>query len=188
MQIISGKARGVVLDSVDTLDIRPTSARARKALFDSLGSFEEAIVLDLCAGSGAMGLEAASRGAGIVYSVEKDARHVQIIERNIRKLQKTGVETEFQVIHSDILNMKKITAEIDEVDLIFGDPPYDISAELFSQIVADENFRNMAQNSLIVWEIPDNAGAVGEFIRCKSLFSVFNFRKFGSTVFLMAEF
>lgn len=187
MQIISGKARGVILDTVDTFDIRPTSARARKALFDSLGSFEEAIILDLCAGSGAMGLEAASRGAAIVYSVEKDARHVQVIEKNIRKVQKTGVETTFNTIHSDILNMKKIASQIDEVDLIFADPPYDISAELFSALVEDKNFLQLAENSLIVWEIPDIPGSVGQFINKKEIFSSFNFRKFGSTVFLIAE-
>ena len=188
MQIISGKARGVILDTVDTLDIRPTSARARKALFDSLGSFEDAIILDLCAGSGAMGLEAASRGAAIVYSVEKDPRHVKVIERNINKVRKTGVETQINLIHSDILNMGKIKNAIDEVDLIFADPPYDISAELFTKLIADERFLELAENSLLIWEIPDSAGSAGEFIRHKNLFSSFNLRKFGSTVFLIAEF
>ena len=185
---ISGKARGVNLDTVDTLDIRPTSARARKALFDSLGSFEGAIVIDLCAGSGAIGLEAASRGAEIVYSIEKDPRHIQVIEKNIRKLEKTGVETEFNVICADISDMNKIAPRIEDADVIFADPPYDISAELFAKLVKNPQFTKLAENSLIIWEIPDTSGSAGEFIRLKSAFSTFNFRKFGSTIFLLAEF
>ena len=188
MQIISGKARGVNLDTVDTLDIRPTSARARKALFDSLGSFEGAIVVDLCAGSGAIGLEAASRGADVVYSIEKDPRHIQVIQKNIAKLEKTGVEAEFNVICTDISDMAKIAPRIPEADVIFADPPYDISAELFSKVVQSPQFAELAENALIIWEIPDTNGAVGEFLQLKSMFSSFNFRKFGSTFFLIMEF
>ena len=145
-------------------------------------------MIDLCAGSGAIGLEAASRGAEIVYSIEKDPRHIQVIEKNIRKLEKTGVETEFNVICADISDMNKIAPRIEDADVIFADPPYDISAELFAKLVKNPQFTKLAENSLIIWEIPDTSGSAGEFIRLKSAFSTFNFRKFGSTIFLLAEF
>ena len=188
MKIISGFLKGRTLKGHNIDGTRPTMDRVKESLFGIIQNYiKDSTVLDLFAGSGAMGLEAASRGAAIVYSVEKDARHVQVIEKNIRKVQKTGVETTFNTIHSDILNMKKIASQIDEVDLIFADPPYDISAELFNALAEDKNFLQLAENSLIVWEIPDIPGSVGQFISKKEIFSSFNFRKFGSTAFLIAE-
>lgn len=187
MQIISGKGRGIMLDTVDSLDIRPTSARARKALFDSLGKFDEAIVLDLCAGSGALGLEAASRNAEKVYFVEKDRRHCTVIEKNIIKLQKAGATATFNVLNLDATNIDRLSLICDHADVIFADPPYPISVDIFEKILANENFKPWAKDSLIIWEIPDLSGASGEFIKHKSEFNTFNLRKFGSTIFLIAE-
>ena len=70
MQIIAGKARGLELETAPTMEVRPTLARARKALFDSMGDWTDGVILDLCAGSGALGLEAASRGSSDILMVE----------------------------------------------------------------------------------------------------------------------
>ena len=90
LKIISGLARGIMLDTPSDRSMRPTSGRAREALFSSLGSVEGKRFADIFAGSGAIGLEAASRGAAEVTLLEANAMHVKLIERNIAKLRKAG--------------------------------------------------------------------------------------------------
>jgi len=109
--------------------IRPTQSIARKALFDLLGQDMEGIVfLDLFAGSGAVGLEAISRGAARVTMVEKDPRCVEVIQENIRLLSiGEGVEglLPYEVIHSDALAAVKIFQSRGKAfDVVFVDPPY----------------------------------------------------------------
>ena len=86
MNIISGKARRILLTVPKGMAVRPTSVRARKALFDSLGDFSGANVVDLFSGSGSLGLEAASRGAAKVVMVENLP---QPLPRNRRKYPKS---------------------------------------------------------------------------------------------------
>lgn len=186
MQIISGKARGVELESAPTLDVRPTLARARKALFDSMGDWSGNIVLDLCAGSGALGLEAASRGCAKLLMVENNPRHVEIINRNITKLEKCSVKTQMSVLQSDILNTKMIFSIFGKPDVIFADPPYDKSVELFEKLMNDDVFIENALESIIIWEIPDIPGSAGHFIR-KDYFDEYTIRKFGSVMFLIGR-
>ena len=93
MRIIGGKAARLELTVPLGIAVRPTTGRAREALFNSLGDFTGAIVYDLCAGSGAMGLEAASRGAAHVVMVEADTTHCRVIENNIAKVRNCGVDS-----------------------------------------------------------------------------------------------
>lgn len=186
MQIIAGKARGLELETSPTLEVRPTLARARKALFDSMGDWSNGIILDLCAGSGALGLESASRGAAQVLMVENNPLHAKIIRNNIRKLQKCEVETRMDVLQSDILETGKIFSQIDTPDVIFADPPYDKSADFFEALLNDETFLENAAESIIIWEIPDTPGSAGKFMK-RELFDEFAIRKFGPTMFLIAR-
>ena len=106
MQIIGGCARNIVLTVPPGIGVRPTAGRARKALFDSLGGrLAGSCVLDLCAGSGALALEAASRGAVKAVLVESDPRHIRVIEENIERVRRTGVECEFDVIQASAGNV-----------------------------------------------------------------------------------
>ena len=82
MNIIAGNARGVELIVTDDMGVRPTSARARKALFDSLGDLSGVHILDLFAGSGALALEAASRGAASIAMLEISPAHITAINEN----------------------------------------------------------------------------------------------------------
>ena len=88
MRISAGKARGIVLNVPPGLSVRPTAGRARQALFDSIGDLSGLTILDLCAGSGGIGLEAASRNAGTVVFVENLSKNIRIIEENIEKVRK----------------------------------------------------------------------------------------------------
>ena len=84
MRIITGKARGVRLETLEGLNTRPTSERSKEAIFSMLQfDIAGATVLDLFAGSGQMGLEAASRGAERVYLVDKSRDAFKIVSKNI---------------------------------------------------------------------------------------------------------
>ncbi len=182
MQIIAGKARGIVLQTPPTLDVRPTAGRSRKALFDSLGSFEGATVVDLCAGSGALGLEAASRGAAEVILVERDRRHCSFIERNIAAVVKAGCDGVIRLIESDILNVRRWRAGAP--DVIFADPPYAVSADLWNALKGNADFLRLGAGALLVWELPDTPGAVGDFLPDNPLCDM-KIRKFGGTDFMI---
>ena len=123
MRIGSGRFRGRKLQAPKGQETRPTGARLKKSLFDVLGAeLENARVLDLFAGAGALGLEALSRGAAEVVFVEKGRRAAEAIQKNIDEL---GVDerTELWVwsVHSALTGL----AEQDRsFDLVFADPPY----------------------------------------------------------------
>ena len=100
MRIIAGIARNIELAAPPGIGVRPTAVRARKALFDSIGSrLAGSVVLDLCAGSGALALEAASRGAAAATLVEADQRHIRVIEENVARVKKAGVACDFRLIN-----------------------------------------------------------------------------------------
>ena len=184
MNIIAGLARNLELNSPPDMEVRPTTGRARKALFDSLGPLEGLGVLDLCAGSGAAALEAASRGASLAVMVEKNPAHIAIIRSNIEKVRKTGVAAKMETVNADILNVTAYQSLLDECSLILADPPYAVSAELFGKLMSDKLFRAHAAGCFLVWEIPDTPGALGDFLETPGLADS-NVRKFGGTLFLL---
>ncbi|MDD5599258.1 MAG: RsmD family RNA methyltransferase [Victivallaceae bacterium] len=183
MNIISGTAKSIELAVPPGLTVRPTSARARKALFDSLGDFTGANVVDLFAGCGSLGLEAASRGAARVVMVEKSRTNCTAIEENTAKVRKAGVDSEIIVIPADVMNGTYCT-KAPQPDIIFADPPYPESIEYFEKLMADKRFVEWAQSSYLIWEIPSEPGAVGKFMDHPELIS--KIKRFGSTQFLVA--
>src|SRR3954452_9772385 len=90
MRIIAGSRKGHTIHAPRGLDTRPTSDRVRENVFNIVGPVDGASVLDLYAGSGAMGLEALSRGAARAVFVEQDPDAVRAIERNLDKLRVSG--------------------------------------------------------------------------------------------------
>lgn len=119
MRIISGRWRGRTLEAPSGLATRPTADRVRETLFSMLasrlGSFEDLRIADLFAGSGALGFEALSRGAGSATFVERDPKASAIIRRNAAKL---GVEP--RLLSGSALALPRAGP----FDLIFADPPY----------------------------------------------------------------
>jgi 16S rRNA (guanine966-N2)-methyltransferase len=122
MRIISGqwRSRPLIAPKGDTT--RPTADRTRETLFSMLnsrlGSFEELAVLDLFAGSGALGLEALSRGAATSTFVEHDASALKALEANIEKL---GAKGQSDIRRSSVLSLG---SAIKPFDLVMMDPPY----------------------------------------------------------------
>ena len=125
MRIISGSARGRRLANFSGRNIRPTADRVREALFSmlfsQLGSWQQKRVLDLFAGTGALALEAVSRGASEATLVEQGAQAVQLIRQNI---QTCGFSDRTRLVRQDVLRFLS-TAPMDHpFDIIFADPPY----------------------------------------------------------------
>ena len=105
MQIIAGKARSLELSAPPGIGVRPTAGRSRKALFDSIGgALAGSCVLDLFSGSGALALEAASRGAAVLWMVESNSRHAAVIEENIRKIRRAGVDASIELLRMSALD------------------------------------------------------------------------------------
>lgn len=123
MRIIAGTRKGHTIQAPPGRDTRPTSDRVRENVFNILGPVEGASVLDLYAGSGALGLEALSRGAEHVVFVERDADAVRTIERNLDKLRLRAT-----VLRKDAITV--LASESRKYDLVLVDPPYDMYADI----------------------------------------------------------
>ncbi len=123
MNIIGGEFRGRKLHSPKGDKTRPTSAILRKAVFDICRSeIEGALFLDLFAGSGAMGLEALSRGAKLSVFIDKDKNAIQCIKANIAALK---LEDQAKVIMGDVLAaLRRLNTHF---NIIYIDPPYDLA-------------------------------------------------------------
>ncbi len=123
MRIIGGDLRGRKLVSLKGVTIRPTSDRVREALFNILGNITaDAVVLDLFAGSGALGLEALSRGAGKAVFVDKSAASLKVVERNIKLCR---LHHDCRTIQWNILrNLNCLKTYPQTFNLVFLDPPY----------------------------------------------------------------
>ena len=135
-RIVAGSAKGRTL-AVPKSGTRPSSERVREALFsrlDHMNVLEGAIVLDLFAGTGALGLEALSRGAARATLVEKASAAARVATANVRA---TGLSA--RVVTADVrayLGARSGDALTGEVDLVFIDPPYDIAEEDMATVLS----------------------------------------------------
>ena len=127
MRVIAGKYRGRPLRSLRGADIRPTSDRLRETLFNVLTSgnpnaLEGTAWLDLFAGTGAVGIEALSRGAKQAYFVETSSAAVKVIEQNLRSLE---IAEGYKILRDDIAGVIwRLQREHFAADVVFLDPPY----------------------------------------------------------------
>lgn len=128
MRIISGQAKGRRLSAPKSLAVRPTTARVRKSLFDIIEArFElrDAVVLDLFAGSGALGIEALSRGASFADFVDVSNKSISAIRENLRNLDLGSCAS---LHRSDARTyLARTSFDPERYDLVFCDPPYDFS-------------------------------------------------------------
>lgn len=155
MQVIGGIASGISIAVPAGDSVRPTSSSAKKALFDSIANFKDTIVADIFAGSGALGLEAASRGARHVIFIESVPKNCAIISKNAEKVTKAGAEFKIELIKSDIFHLFRRPPAISSPEIVFSDPPYADSVDFMGKLFRNANFAEWARNSLLVWETPD---------------------------------
>ena len=157
MRIIAGERKGHTIYAPKGLDTRPTSDRVRENVFNIVAPWVEgARVLDLYAGSGAMGLEALSRGAAAVVFVESDGDAVRAIERNLDKLRLTGAT----VLRADATTgLTQETAAGRKYDLVLADPPYamtdyDTLARYLPRVLAPEGLLVLESAARTAPELP----------------------------------
>jgi 16S rRNA (guanine966-N2)-methyltransferase len=155
VRVVAGSAKGRTLRAPDGKDTRPTSDRVREAVFNALGSLgvvDDARVLDLFAGSGALGIEALSRGAAHATFVDQSRAAVALIQEN---LAVCGLADRATVVNGDVGRHR---IDIDSMNLVLADPPYlfDGWAELFERlssgvfVVAESN---RALEAPVGWEL-----------------------------------
>ncbi len=121
MRIISGKARGTKLNTIAGQETRPTLDRVKESIFNIIqNEIKESTFVDLFAGSGAVGLEAASRGAKKAILCEKSKQAITVIKKNI---EKTHLENNIELYQLDYKELLENKIK-EKIDIIYIDPPY----------------------------------------------------------------
>ena len=128
MRVIAGSARRLLLKTIEGMDTRPTTDRIKETLFNMLNTqIPGCTFLDLFSGSGAIGIEALSRGAKQAFFVESNPEAVSCIREN---LSRTHLEEGALVLSCDVIpGLKKLEGRNPRFDIIFMDPPYQLNAE-----------------------------------------------------------
>lgn len=140
MRVIAGKARRIQLKTVEGLDTRPTTDRIKETLFNMIAhGLCDSSFLDLFAGSGAIGIEALSRGAKDAVFVEKNPKAVVCIKDNLKN---TGFTSQAEVLSMDVRNALSLIEGRRKFDYVFMDPPYD-------HLLEKEILTNLAKSNLL---------------------------------------
>ena len=162
MRIIAGAGKGRKLFSPPSIT-RPTSDRAREGLFSSLissfGTLDGLHFLDLFAGSGAVGVEALSRGAGLVESVESNSASAEVCEKNFALLLNQPDLGKFEVHTTTTFEYLNHLAN-KEFEIIFLDPPYDVSNTEIEKILKKIQSNNLLSKFGVIAIERDAKGAV----------------------------
>ena len=129
MRVISGKYKGIKLSKLGNLKIRPTSDRLKEAIFSIIYSekYSTSILqkyfLDLCSGSGSIGIEAFSRGAEFVYLIDIDYKAIKLSEQNVKQLHLSKNEkNKLIILQGDATKLKNLDLPV--FDFVYIDPPY----------------------------------------------------------------
>ena len=182
MRVISGKAKGTKLNSIDDISTRPTLDRVKESLFNIIqNKIEDSIVLDLFAGSGAIGIECISRGSKKVYFCEKSHIASKMIFQNI---EKTRFLENSVILEKDYKKcLEQLKKENILFDIIYIDPPYDkdIAINAVNQIL---EFNLLNEDGIIIVETDDEKRELEELENTQLV--VYDLRKYGrvSLIFL----
>lgn len=174
MRIISGTARGTKLFTLNGENTRPTLDRVKEALFNIVqNEIEDSVVLDLFSGSGAIGLEFASRGAKKVYLNDNSKEAFEIIKQNI---DKTHLSAKVELYNMNFLKLIQNIKE-NSFDIVYLDPPYKTNfiIEALSELI---NSEKITEDSLIIVET-DEEKRIIEQIKHEGNFKITDKRKYG---------
>lgn len=182
MRVISGKARGTKLSSIDDIATRPTLDRVKESLFNIIqNNIQDSDILDLFAGSGAIGIECISRGAKQAYLCEKSHISSKMIYQN---LEKTKFLNQAIVIEKDYKQcLQMLKKEKKSFDIIYIDPPYreNIAVDATERIMSLELLK---EEGIIIIETDDEQRELKELEKVS--LRVYDLRKYGrvSLIFL----
>jgi 16S rRNA (guanine(966)-N(2))-methyltransferase RsmD len=160
MRVIGGKFKGLKLMPPNDLGIRPTSDRLKEALFSILESkkyninINNSSVIDICSGTGALGIEALSRGANKIYFIDQETKSIQIIQKNISKLKINNEDKIFIKVIKD--KSKKALKKINHVfDIVLIDPPY--KTKIIEETLQDLKNYNLIKTHSYIFAESSNA-------------------------------
>ena len=160
MRVIGGKFKGLKLIPPNDLGIRPTSDRLKEALFSILDSkkyntnIHNSSVIDICSGTGALGIEALSRGANKIYFIDQETKSIQIIQKNISKLKINNEDKIFIKVIKD--KSTKALKKINHVfDIVLIDPPY--KTKIIEETLQDLKNYNLIKTHSYIFAESSNA-------------------------------
>jgi len=160
MRVIGGKFKGLKLMPPNDLGIRPTSDRLKEALFSILESkkyninINNSSVIDICSGTGALGIEALSRGANKIYFIDQETKSIQIIQKNISKLKINNENKIFIKVIKD--KSTKALKKINHVfDIVLIDPPY--KTKIIEETLQDLKNYNLIKTHSYIFAESSNA-------------------------------
>ncbi len=143
VRVIAGKARRVALKTIEGFDTRPTTDRIKETLFNMIQPYIYGVrFLDLFSGSGAIGIEALSRGADLAVFVENNRNAVNCIKENLKS---TKLISEAKIMESDVIAALQALEDTECFDYIFMDPPYNQGFE-------EQVFEYLSDSSLVTEE------------------------------------
>lgn len=176
MRVISGTARGKKLNTLSGLNTRPTLDRVKEAVFSIIQfDLEDKNVLDLFSGSGALAIEALSRGAKNAVMCDNSYEAIKIIKQNVKE---TRLIDKVEIINKDYAEtLKKLNKENKKFNIIFLDPPYKSDFAIKSM---EYIFRNnmLLDDGIIIFET-DDKNKEQEILKYKEM-KIFDIRKYGS--------
>ena len=172
MRIIGGNSRGTKLYTLEGLNTRPTLDRVKESMFNILqNNIKDRIILDLFAGSGAIGLEFISRGAKKTFLCEKEKKAIDIINKNIQKMH---VESKVKIAFMDY--RKFLETSNDKYDLIFLDPPYETDfISKSTELIIKKNLLN--DDGIIIAETDQEERVIKELENIE--IEIYDIRKYG---------
>jgi 16S rRNA (guanine966-N2)-methyltransferase len=155
MRVIAGQYRSRPLRSLPGVEVRPTADRLRETLFNVLcagdpARLAETIWFDLYAGTGAVGIEALSRGARMVYFVEQSTAAADLIAANLKSL---GIAGGFRMVKSDVQKgLRQMEGSGSVADFVFLDPPYSLQEEYTKTLGALAQSKLLGETSVVIAE------------------------------------
>lgn len=180
MRVIAGTAKGTKLSSIDDLSTRPTLDRVKEPLFSIIqNNIKQANVLDLFAGSGALGIEALSRGSKHCTFCDKSYKSIQMLKENIKK---TRMEEKSTILNLDY--KKCLSNQKEKYDIIFIDPPYkfDIAVDSIKRII---DLKLLAKDGIIIIETDEEERELKELEKVD--LEVYDLRKYGRVKLLFVH-
>jgi 16S rRNA (guanine(966)-N(2))-methyltransferase RsmD len=181
VRIIAGKYRGRRLKSPPSDRTRPTSDRLRETLFNVLApKIEGAKFLDLCAGTGAVGIEALSRGAAHATFVDQSRQMCALIEENLNAL---SIENDVEILTAEVSEYLRrlVKMEREPFDIVFFDPPYQADYEKVLAYFGDHSSQLLAADAVLIAEhdkrkeLPEELGILKRYRKVKQGDSVLSF-------------
>ncbi len=172
MRVIAGKAKGTKINSVEDVTTRPTLDRVKEPLFSIIQNYlEDANVLDLFAGSGALGIESLSRGSKQATFCDKSYKVIKILKENLKKAR---LEEQSIVIYKDY--KKCLEQAKNKYDIIFIDPPYklDIGVDAIKKII---DLKLLAKEGIIILETDEEERDIKELEKLE--IEIYDKRKYG---------